>query len=154
MSFGWSVGDIIKAAQILWEIGEALNSTHGSTQDRIRANEFLNSFRDAINVVGDVYGEHLPEEDSKAQQAQAAAAANLDSGTQEHLLALKHLYDEFKEEYDKYIGMNKSPDEKEIHFITRQAKKIKWEFFTKTKIQELKIRVTQQVTLLSPSITR
>lgn len=50
MSFGWSVGNIFTAIEFIYEVSEALKSSAGSPESRIRANEFLGTFNHTINV--------------------------------------------------------------------------------------------------------
>ena len=37
MSFGWSVGDVFAAIEIIYEVSEALRSSTGSPNDRLQA---------------------------------------------------------------------------------------------------------------------
>ena len=153
MSFGWSVGDIFAAVEIIYEVSEALKSSTGSPEDRKRANQFLSTLNHTINVVQQIYGPNLP-------QTSGSGSLNEDSNvpppTREELQSLdslKGLYDAFKDEVSKYAGMNKLPNEKERNYLRRQAQKISWHFFAKREITDLRNKITAQVNLLQPALT-
>ena len=150
MSFGWSAGDIAIAIEFFWEVGKALNSTTGSPDDRIRANQFLNTFKLTIDVVQDVYGPHLPGSGTQNEATNVPPPTQAELGT---LNGLKELYDRFKDEVAEYEGMNNLSNEKQINFLRRAYQKITWHFFAKKQITDLREKIAAQVLLLQPALT-
>lgn len=69
------------------------------------------------------------------------------------LNALKVLYDRLKDEITKYAGMNKLPNEEDKTWFGRQAQKLRWHFFAKDTIQDVRDKITGQITLLQPALT-
>ena len=152
MSFGWSVGDIFTAVEIVYEVSEALKSSTGSPEDRKRANQFLSTLNHAINVVQQIYGSNLPGQPGSRIQHEDSNVPPPTNEELQSLDALKELYDRFKDEVGKYDGMNKLPNEKERNFLHRQAQKISWHFFAKRQITDLRDKITAQVSLLQPAL--
>ncbi len=153
MSFGWSIGDIFLAIEVIYEVSEALNSSHGSPQDRNDANKFLSAFNHTINVVQTIYGPNLPQTPGGKAQNEDSNVPPPTPQELDSLNTLKELFDSFKEEIKKYDGMNKLPDEKERFFIRRQAQKIQWHFFAKKTIKDLREKISAQLQILQPSLT-
>jgi hypothetical protein len=152
MSFGWSVGDIISALEFIYEVSQALKSSTGSPDDRIRANGFLSTFGNAINVVQQIYGPNIPSSPgSQVQNADPTVPPPTEAELRS-LNELKELYEKLKREIDSYAGMNKLPNEVQRNFIRRQIQKVSWHFFAKTNIQDLRSKITAQIQLLQPSL--
>ncbi len=152
MSFGWSVGDIFTAIEIIYEVSEALKSSTGSPEDRLRANQFLGTFNHTINVVQQIYGPNLPQNPGSGIQNEDSNVPPPTTEELQSLNSLKELYDRFKDEVAQSAGMNKLPNEKQRSFVHRQAQKISWHFFAKKQITDLRDKITAQVTLLQPAL--
>ena len=159
MSFGWSVGDIFTAIEIIYEVSEALKSSTGSPEDRFRANQFLSTFDYTIKVVQQIYGPNLrTKPGSDWAQSQNGEDTNVPPPTPQELECLnvlKQLYERLKEEIGgKYEGMNKDtlPGEEARGFWKRQAQKITWHFFAKREIKDLRDKIVAQVQLLQPAL--
>jgi hypothetical protein len=153
MSFGWSIGDIFTCIEILYECGNALKASGGSPEDRIHANDFLSTLSQTITVVQQIYGPNIPTTPGGALQRKDTSTPPPTEEELTSLNALKVLYDKLKDEITKYAGMNKLPNEEEKVWFKRQVQKIKWHFFAKKSIQEIKSKITDQVILLQPSLT-
>ena len=152
MSFGWSVGDVFAAIEIIYEVSEALRSSTGSPNDRLQANQFLSTLNHTITVVQQIYGPNLPQFPGSGPQDEDSNVPPPSKAELECLNSLKELYDKFKGEIDNYAGMNKLPEEKQRNFLHRQAQKITWHFFAKKQITDLREKITAQVVLLQPAL--
>jgi hypothetical protein len=131
MSFGWSVGDIVSAIDLLVKFGKALREVDRAKSDFQDATETLTSLEITLSFLKEQY--ELEEKACKAAGFSARSARTAVLRTQVELIQkpVSRFLDE-AEKYDKKLGVSSSK-----HVLSGIPRKSKWAFYLAEKVRKL-----------------
>jgi hypothetical protein len=132
MSFGWSVGDIAKAIEIIIQVGAALRETGGAASDYQDTVQFLNDLNLTLEGVRRC-ATHLP-------QATDAIAI------QEQIDLVKPRVTEFttniERSFGRYLGFQTKTAHGVKSFFGGAHRKAQWALFVTKSVEKLRERIS------------
>lgn len=146
MSFGWSAGDVAAGLQLAFKIADALRASGGSVEQRDKAQSFLQTYQQAIYLVNECYVENEYDAVGNVVKGDPQLGSAMDS--------LKSLHKRLEKRLNKYVKLEKQPDEDPVDWIARQVQKLAWAFFAQEKVQEIRAQIIGQIQVIQPILLR
>jgi hypothetical protein len=157
MSFGWSAGDIMTAAELLWKIAKALDDTKGARDEFQQTTALLLPIQFQLRQLSNVLSQY--EEDGATSINKDDGASMLEQidadSFQGVLTRLKALFRQLEAELEEgckmRLGNQKSGRIRD--WPRDQFSKLKWSFVKEKKVQSL-ISQIQNLTETLPDLYR
>ena len=137
--FGWSISDIVLAAEFISKVVEALKEPGGAADDYRQAVEFLSSLEQTLHNIASA-GSVLP---------QNAATQEILLQTKRIIDLLKPLYNNLKKSEDS-LGVSASKSKKDT--AKRLKSKLKWTFRQSNKVKQLQDAISVPLATINTSV--
>ncbi|KAF4625253.1 hypothetical protein G7Y89_g12917 [Cudoniella acicularis] len=126
MSFGWSVGDVVAALQLLLKIGHALKDSGGASSDFQDAYSFLQTLSRTLQHMNALQYTLLDE----------AVAEELREQCNHIRAPLEAFLEDVRSQFENSLGANSTR-----HAVLTAPRKIQWAISTSKKLKKLQERV-------------
>ncbi len=132
MSYGWSVGDLVAAINILIQIGAALSEANGALAKYHECSDYLESVAKVLSSL------------------KASSLFETKADVEALLKPILAFYEKLKNRFEEALGRDRKKDWKS--WLGRGPKKVQYALFVLDQVQELRSSIDSQLNAISLSL--